>query len=397
MGRMKKILALGLLTSVLSLSVSTTRAGAEIGYGRFTFLPQLALQETYRSNLYLTSSDRKSDFVTTVTPGMGLRYLFGNNSMFSLDYKVGFLNFARYSSNNYQDHRANGLLHWVASGGLEFTLGDSFTRSTLERVQTMVREEPFTENFFNGAAAYRFTDRWKVEGKYIRDDTAYDSSQFNLADYTSNLYGTSLYYRFLPRTSGLVEYDYVIKSFPNDRLVDQTQHLAYAGLAFDPAGKLKGSLKAGYGWQEFNTSVQGRDNSPRNWIMAVQVVDDFDSRTSATLDALRAFATDATLVNASYINTWATLTLQHFFTGKIGAVGVVSYRERDYTENLLDPGTGTLGKRTDKIWTSGVGGFYNIQKWLQVRLEYQYQDSNSNFSQYSYVDHRVSLRMVLSP
>ena len=88
--------------------------------------------------------------------------------------------------------------------------------------------------------------------------------------------------------------------------------------------------------------MAGRDNSPRNWIMAVQLVDDFDPKTSLTLDALRALADDIDVGNASYVNTLASLTLQHFFTGKIGAAAAVSYQERDYLDNLTEPVTGAL-------------------------------------------------------
>jgi hypothetical protein len=394
MGRLKRIFASGLLMAVLSIPLLRP-AGAAIEYGHFTLLPELDLQETFRSNLFLTQSDRKSDFITTVTPGLGLKYFFGQNS-FDLSYKVGFLNFARYSANNYQDHRANGLLRLVAPGGPEFTLGDSFTRSTIERIQVMTHQMPFHENFFNAAIAYGFADRWKIEAKYNRDDLAFDEFRDRYVEYTNNLVGTSLYYRFLPRMSGLVEYDYVVKDFVSDRLADHKDQLAYLGVAFDPAGKLKGSFKAGYGWKEFDTSVAGRDNSPRNWIMAGQLVDDFDARTSLTLDAVRALADDTLVANASYVNTWMTLTLQRLFTAKIGATAAISYRERDYIDDLAEPITGVLKKRTDKIWTLGAAGFYNIRKWLQARIEYQYADANSNFNQYSYNEHRVILKLVFA-
>jgi len=391
---MKKMVVVGLLLGTLCILLAGI-VRAEIRYDNFTLLPQIDLQEVFRSNLFLTQSDKKSDFVTTVTPGMGLKYLFGQSS-FDLGYKVGFVNFAKYSANNYQDHRANGLLHLVAPGGLELTLGDNFTRSTIERVQVMTHQMPFHDNFLNAVAAYSFADRWKIEAKYNREDLAFDKFEDRYAEYTNNLVGASLYYRLLPRMSGLVEYDYAVKDFVSDRLADHKDQLAYLGVAFDPAGKLKGSFKAGYGWKEFDTNVAGRDNSPRNWIMAGQLVDDFDSRTSLTLDAIRALADDTQVANASYVNTSTTLTFQHFFTDKIGATATTSYREREYLDYLTEPITGAQKKRSDQIWTCGAAGFYNIQKWLQTRLEYQYADSHSNFDQYSYTDHRIMLKIILS-
>ena len=392
---MKTIVVIGLLIGALSiLLVGPVRA--DIRYQNFTLLPGLDLQETFRSNVFMTQSDKKSDYVTTVTPSMGLKYLFGQSS-FDLGYKVGFVNFAKYSANNYQDHRANALLHLVAPGGLEFTLGDNFTKSVLERMQLMTHQEPFHQNLLNAAAAYSFADRWKIEAKYNRDDLALDESRDRGADYTNNLVGTSLYYRFLPRMSGLVEYDYAVKDFTYDHVADHKDKLAYLGVAFDPVGKLKGTFKVGYDWKEFDTAVAGRDNSPRSWIMAGKLVDDFDARTSLTLDAFRALADDTLVANASYVYTATALTLQHLFTTKIGSSATISYQEREYLDNQTEPVTGQLKKRHDEIWSGGVAGFYNIQKWLQARLEYQYLDDKSNFDKYSYIDNRIIFKLIFAP
>ncbi len=380
----------------VSCFAAPQRVGAWIGSGRLTLLPELGIQETYRSNIYLTESAKKSDLITTMTPGAGLRYLFGRNSL-DLGYKVGFLSFGKYSSNNYQDHRAHGQLNLLGPGGLQFTLADAFTRSTLERVGVITRQRPFHYNTFSGAANYGFADRWSASAKYLRDDQTFDSFRDRSAEYTNNLYGASLYYRFLPRMSGLVEYDYVVKDFVSSTLSDHKDRLAYAGVAFDPAGKLKGSFKAGYGWKNFDTHVAGRDNSPANWIMAAQIVEAFDARTSLTLDATRALADDIDIGNASYIDTFASVAFQHYFTAKIGAAGTVTYRQGDYLDKLTEPVTGASKLRTDKAWIFGGALFYQIQPWLQTRLEYQFQDKASNFAQYSYNEHRVILRLVFTP
>lgn len=373
-----------------------TPARADVGYGRFTLLPEIALEETWRSNIFLTQSDRKSDFVTSIAPGLGLKYLFGEDNSLALGYRVGFLEFAKYSNLDYQDHRAYGLLKFVAPGGLQLTLGDNFTKSAVEPIGIITRERPYYDNIANGSAAYGFADRWRIEGKVSREDDAWGEPADRIYEYGYTLMGMDLYYRLVPRMSGLVEYDYAVKDFVTARIDDHKDQLAYLGLAFDPTGKLKGTFKVGYGWKEFDEDIVGRDNTPHSWVMAVQLVDDFDSRTKATLDTQRAFADDSDAGNASYIDTLASLSFQHYFTGKIGGMGKVSYQQGDYVDRFADPVTGQMVKRLDKVWVFGAAGFYDIQKWLQVRLEYQFQDRNSNVETYSYIDHRVVFRLVFS-
>jgi polysaccharide biosynthesis protein VpsM len=394
MKMLQRLFILGLPCCVL-LALVANPVRAEIGFGRFTLLPELAIQEIYRSNIFQTEFDRKSDLITVVTPGIGLRYRFGENSL-SLGYKVGFLNYARNSNNNYQDHRANGRLEFLLPAGFQFTLADDFVRSTLERSAQIDRQRPFHQNFLNAAASYGFADRWKAETKYQREDLAFDSSMDRFQEYTNSLVGASLYYRFLPRTSGLVEYDYVVKNFSGGDVADHKDHLIYAGVAFNPKGKLRGSLRAGYGWKKFDRNLAGRDNGPRTWIMATRIVGDFNPRTNLTFDAARGFADDTDFDNVSYVNTSTGLSLQHYFTSKIGSEAAISYRRSDYLDFTVEPVTGLLSKRNDKVWTFGASGFYNFQKWLQARIEYQYITRNSNFPTFSFDEHRAIFRVVFS-
>jgi hypothetical protein len=373
-----------------------TPVSAEIGTGRFTLLPEITVEEAYRSNVFLTESDHKCDFVTTVTPGLGVRYGIGDNSV-SLNYRVGFLDFARYSRNNYQNHRANTLLRFSTAGGLHFGLKDDFTKSTLERSGTIERQRDFHENVLNGTVGYTFSDRWKLDAKYVRDDLSFRSSLDRNSGYKSELIGTSLYYRLLPRVSGMIEYDYLIKGFAGPDTADHKDHLFYGGVAFDPKGKLKGNLRAGYGQKHFDKELTGRNDDPTTWILSIDLVKDFDSRTSMALDAVRELADDTDYDNASYVNTRAALSFHHFFTGKIGVSGAVGYRRAAYLDRLTEPVTNAQKKRRDAEWSFRAAGIYNIQKWLTARMEYRYSDRNSNFKLYSYTDHRVLFSVVVAP
>ena len=79
MNTTKRILCL-LLGALSLMFVNTARA--EIRAGNFTFLPELGIYETYRSNVFLTQHNPQSDFITTISPGMGMRYAFGQRLVF---------------------------------------------------------------------------------------------------------------------------------------------------------------------------------------------------------------------------------------------------------------------------------------------------------------------------
>jgi polysaccharide biosynthesis protein VpsM len=387
----------GLAPLVFIISVSLPMpVSAEMTFGRLSIKPEIALQETYRSNIYQAEHHEKSDWITSVVPGFNLNYTFGQHSL-AVDYYVDFLNYARYSKNNYQDHRANGLLNLALPADLQMSIEDHFTRSSFEISPQQDRQRPYHQNLFNSTLAYVFADRWKAEVKYNRDDLSFDATRDRESQYTSNLVGGTFYYRFLPRTSALVEYDYLTKDFVGYNTSDHKDHLLYGGIAFAPRGKLRGSFRAGYGWKDFDQHLSTRrDNSPQTWIVAAQIVEDFSPRTSLTFDAIRALADDSDVQNASYINTSAGLTGQHYFTSKIGASVSAAYRQGDYLDYTTEPITEMQKKRNDKVWTFGGAAFYDIQKWLQVRIEYEYITKNSNFETYSFDEHRAFFKVAFS-
>lgn len=121
------------VSGLVSVAVFLSPCYAELRFGRMTLSPFLSLSEAYRTNIYQTETDRKSDFVTVTDLGFRLRYQFGTENTFDAGYKLGFFNYARYSRNDYTDQRADGTINVRFPGGLNFRLSHNFIDSTYER------------------------------------------------------------------------------------------------------------------------------------------------------------------------------------------------------------------------------------------------------------------------
>jgi Putative beta-barrel porin 2 len=78
----------------LSLYVIVPDATAEM-----SFHPSISLRESYDDNIFLTSNNRKDDFITTITPNFNLDYK-GNRLDLSLNYGVGLSFYAKNSDEN---------------------------------------------------------------------------------------------------------------------------------------------------------------------------------------------------------------------------------------------------------------------------------------------------------
>ena len=70
--------------------------------------PYISLSEEYNDNINLTATNKTSDFITTVSPG--LKYINSDAvSGVDLDFNLGFVSYAKESQNNYIS--ANGSLN----------------------------------------------------------------------------------------------------------------------------------------------------------------------------------------------------------------------------------------------------------------------------------------------
>ncbi len=370
---------------------------AELKLGNLRLYPEIGIEEMYRSNIYQTDRDRKSDFITSILPGIRTEYLFGGDHSLNLGYSGAWKNYARYSTNNYWDNRLWGDLRLRFPGGIDFGVEHRYINNWYERSVFIDRQRHYIENVTDAKAAYRFADRWKAQLQYTRDDFSMSSRRDGIYSYLSDLYGGSLFYRLTARTSGLIEYQHIVKAFDTSDIYDSTVDQAFLGLNFDPAGKLAGRVKFGYGRKEYDRSLPGRDTRSNTWVADVDLVQNFTKYTSLAFSILRAFQDDTFYANVPYYRTAASLILQHYFTRKIGGRAMTWYDRADYQEKTIERYTGIFKERTDNVYSTGIGAFYDIQKYLKVRLDYNYINRDSNFEDFSFGENRVMFKIVYSP
>jgi hypothetical protein len=83
-----------LLTTVLVLFTSAA-------FGQvLTLTPSLSLSESYDDNIFETDTDEETDFITTITPGILLRYQPLSNTLLNLDYRADIQLFAKNTEEN---------------------------------------------------------------------------------------------------------------------------------------------------------------------------------------------------------------------------------------------------------------------------------------------------------
>jgi hypothetical protein len=99
---------------------------ASASFGQIlTLTPSLSLGERYDDNIFETSTDKESDFVTVVTPGIQLRYQPTSSTLLELDYRTDFEFFAQNSDQNQIGQRGTLRFASPITPRLSLTVRDS--------------------------------------------------------------------------------------------------------------------------------------------------------------------------------------------------------------------------------------------------------------------------------
>ena len=122
------------------------------------FKPRISLMEEYNSNIFLTNTNTKEDFITTISPGISFVAAEDRNAKFGLDldYELGLVFYAHNSDQNYVSH--TGTLNTWYTFGQRWTLRlwDSYTQSQ-DPVEQVVAIQSSPGVYYPGTQRGRFT------------------------------------------------------------------------------------------------------------------------------------------------------------------------------------------------------------------------------------------------
>jgi hypothetical protein len=398
------------------------------------FKPRISLLEEYTSNVFLTSTNPKEDFITTISPGLAFRATESREAKIGLDldYELGLVYYARNSERDYVSH--SGTLNTWYTFGNRWTLRlwDAYIRSQdpVEQVITVqtspgvyypgtqVGRFTYERNILEPSLTYQFGREDRLELIYrnnyystenpLGDDSLghnvtprltywfnvnhgivleymFQTVDYELAaDLLSGHRGRARYtYRFNPQTSIFADYVYDTLDYDSPG-VDYYVNNPSVGIAHAFTPTLTSRLQVGYFWRnpETGETVKG------------PTVDAGITQTTPRL-------TLGLTVQGGYAYDFfgaEGLGFTKYYRG----IALVSYR---WTERLSSSLTGTLewdeypdqGDRKDWFGRAEVSLFsYQPWRWFTVALGGSYGQRNSNQDLNDYEEWRAFLRLTAS-
>ncbi len=342
-----------------------------------------------------TQTKNGKDRITIFSPGLQA-VLPIRDHRFQMEYRGDFGRYNEFKSENYNDNALKSDLVLNFPGGLSAMIKEDWKaghdpRGYAQNVQLDFyhRNTAGAELGFQAGTKLRLVLNGSNMVLNYQDD-----SRNGFRDRTDNTIGGTVYYKFLPKTSALVEYDYMAVAFdeadPNfKQKMDSKVQRAYLGLTWDLTARSQGTIK--YGYTEKNFKASGLTDF-KGGVALLALDHELSTRTSVHLDAYRDVNESNFGKEPYYISTGGHLEIVHFIQPKL-ASRLQGGFFRDQYPNAEPPQT---RKRLDDTWTAGAKLGYRFREWLNLGIGYDHSQRRSVLDGFGYIDNLYAFRIGMA-
>jgi len=384
LGRDSRIIGFNfsLLASAILASPAFALEPAPAKVGPLQVIPQVNLQVGHDDNIYSTDSNEVDSIITVVNPSVQA-ILEKGLDVYSLNYAIKHGSYEHDSADNYTDHdlSAQAYLDFNIRNRLELLaryLKTHEDRGTglNQGSNATANDAPVEYDVTTLSAKYSFgaqDAKGRIEVAAELNDREYSNfrSQTAVKDRENSKVTGTFYYRVMPKTSLLFEVehediDYDLSSVT----LDSTETEYLFGATWEATAKTTGIFKVGYAEKDFD-SASREDDDGISWELAVN----WAPKTYSIVSFVTSKEEEETDGTGNYIDTTSwNLGWEHDWGNRIISRVGYGQSDSDYVSS----------SRSDESENYGVGVTYQLQRWLDLGLDYSYTDRASNQSGLDY-------------
>lgn len=360
--------------------------GIRIGQG--TLKSGVSLTGQHDSNVFLTSNNKKADYISILSPKVLFDLPMGIDSrhLFQALYSADMAAFSDYSSQNYINQNAGLNLNLILPFGY-LNVNNDF-KDTVDRSSTEFTDQIRRRENRAAAAVGVEINRLTYELAYANFIKRYDDSTYRTLEYNEDVISGTVYYQLFPKTKALVQYDHGIIDYSRDASRDASYDQFMAGLRGELTDKIMGTVKLGYQLRDYDDAgEQGYEGLVSETGIDIA----FTERRSLTLKyiskALESVYGANNYYDAHMLSAEFQQKLKGGFSLLLGA---------GYARNLYPETDTTLSvKRADTVVSGKSTLRYEVKDNMRVNLGYEHKENLSNIDAKEYVDNLTSIRFDL--
>lgn len=364
-----------------------TEESGVIRFGPIAVHPYLILKETYSDNIYSVRDDKKSDFYTTIHPGVYLELPIRAHTL-SLTANLTDTRYATYTSENSTDYEISANGNFRLGNRLAVKLWDNYNKGHEPRAYTSAASPTtevvkFNDNIYGASVTYLLAQVSKLQVEYSHERLRFETANFEFRSRDEDLISGLIYNRIMPKTSIFAGYDFKQVRFV-DKNLDNNVHRGYIGFLWEASARSNATIKGGFLLKKFEDTAKDKIFT---WTASADIKYDFNDRTTLTLIGKRDVNEAAIEGTRYYILTGIYTALTHNFLDRLNGVARLSYQVEENSD--IVPGDPII--RIDKTWLAGLGLRYFMRRWLELALDYSYRIKRSNIATYDNDENLVSL------
>lgn len=375
-----------------------------IAVGVLKLHPMMGVAELYTDNVFRTNTNRRSDFATTLAPGIQAELPFAGRHTFVADYRSNIQLYHQNPSNNVQDQTASGRFSFDFPGGMqvdlqgEHKLGHDPRGSALDTQNVEVNK--WTTNSvlgrlsYDGAAAGIRLNVSSTRWTYLNNEQSIFRNRL------SNYAGVTVLGNVTSKTALVANVGVNQEVYDESKTLNSTTYSASTGLQWNVSELTTGEILAGYQHLRFSNAETGQTIGG---LLLQRSRDSYDNFfflgnlswkptpfLSLYFQGYRSFQQAVVLNTLFFTSTGANFSAVHTLTDSTALtlnIGV----ENDSFENPAP--TPDNPNRVDLIKNVAIGVRYRTVKWAGVAMQYIFEDRSSNVDRFNYSANSVILSL----
>jgi hypothetical protein len=346
--------------------------------GSWLIFPSLNTEEKFNDNIYATTNNTITDFVTTVSPAVAIRSNW-NNGMVVLNATNSDTFYASHTTENTQDYSFNGLGRLDISRQQYFSVKGGYSQLHEDRTSP-------NNNFGSLPTVYRLADgEFEYYDKINRVSFTADGI-YNKFDYTNTPTTTGFIaetdrdrseytgaarvgYELKPLMEAFVKGTYSDRSYDHKVGSDGYErssrgYAGTAGIAIDLGGVTFGEVGVGYMSRSYDDPRFPRISGPTANVALTWNVTPI---TTLHLTGSRTIEETIQVASSGFIANVATLSVDHELLRNLLLNASVNYSYDDYQE----------ATRKDTVVGGSAGATYLLNRYANVTARYTYRNQDS--------------------
>ena len=360
--------------------------------------PMMGVAQMYTDNVFRTQTNRKSDFFTTLSPGIQAQLPFGGSHAFLVDYRTNLQTYANTPSNDVQDQTGSARFKLNFPGGLkldlegEHKLGHDPRGTALDTRAVEVNK--WQANSFIGQAEYTGAQSSiRMNLQSTRMTYLANSGQGPLQNRLINYAGLTFSRDASPKTSLLANAGVTQQIYEQNQNLDSAVYQISGGAKWNVSELTSGQILIGLQHLQFTkaqviqpppilSQFTRTENSYTNFFVMGNMVWTPMSPLTITLQPYRTVQQTAVATSLFFVSTGVNLGASHTLTDSTTVTLNVGIEQDAFTSASGD--TSSSNNRTDLLKNVAVGIKYRAVKWLGLGFQYIYEDRGSTQDEFQY-------------